>query len=352
MHDNVIEMKTIFIGPAGGGKTPTNGASVKNFHILNKISSLIESLLVIDTENWKKNPLLIMKLLKTIIWNRKAKYILSLNTKSANKLIRILNKLAPDAQIIYWVIGGSFAKRIKEKEFSLSSYYRISKIIVEGESMCEDLSEYGLTNVDVLPNFKIIKDSFNKKKIPSYPVKFVFLSRIIPQKGCNLIIRAISELNKEGYADRFIIDFYGPIESSYRTIFLNAVQSSPNMDYKGFLDLRNADNYRTINTYDAMLFPTIWSGEGCPGIVIDAYIAGIPILASDWNLNKDYIKEKKTGLLFKADDSEALKNTILNCILNPVVLGDMYCNIPEALKRFDIDNVLSKENLIRLRIIE
>lgn len=345
-------MKTIFIGPAGGGKTPANGASIKNFHILKRLSSLIDNLLVIDTENWKKNPLLIVNLLLTILKNRKAKYILSLNTGSANKFIRILNILAPDAQIIYWVIGGSFAKRMKKKEFSPSSYHCISKIIVEGESMSQDLSECGLTNVDVLPNFKIIKNSFEKSGSLTFPIRFVFLSRIIPQKGCDHIIRAVSELNMEGYGDRFKVDFYGPIDSSYKSVFLNAVNSATNMEYKGFLDLRNPDNYVNLNAYDAMLFPTIWAGEGCPGIVIDAYIAGIPILASDWNLNKDYITDKETGLLFKADDSEALKKSILNCILNPVMLGDMYCNIPEVLKKFDIVNVLDKRNLKRLRIID
>jgi glycosyltransferase len=345
-------MKTIFIGPSGDGRTPTNGASVKNYHILHKLTPLINNLTIIDTENWKKKPKILLRLLSTIILNKKAKYILSLNTLSANKIIKILNTLAPNAYIIYWVIGGSFDKRISSKELSVSTYKNVQKIIVEGESMRQDLCECGLTNVDVLPNFKIIRNSFNKKETPKYPIRFVFLSRIMPQKGCNHIIRAISELNKEGYTDRFKVDFYGPIDESYRATFLNEVQSSPNMDYKGFLDLRNADNYRTLNAYDAMLFPTIWPGEGCPGIVIDAYIAGIPILASDWNLNKDYIKDNKTGLLFKADDSEALKNTILNCILNPNVLGDMYCNIPEVLKKFDIVNVLSKRNLTLLRIIE
>ena len=142
------------------GRLLRMGASIKNFHILKRLSSLIDNLLVIDTENWKKNPLLIVNLLLTILKNRKAKYILSLNTGSANKFIRILNILAPDAQIIYWVIGGSFAKRMKKKEFSPSSYHCISKIIVEGESMSQDLSECGLTNVDVLPNFKIIKNYF------------------------------------------------------------------------------------------------------------------------------------------------------------------------------------------------
>ena len=64
------------------------------------------------------------------------------------------------------------------------------------------------------------------------------------------------------------------------------------------------------------------------------------------------IRDRETGLLFKADDSEALKKSILNCILNPVMLGDMYCNIPEVLKKFDIVNVLDKRNLKRLRIID
>jgi len=66
-----------------------------------------------------------------------------------------------------------------------------------------------------------------------------------------------------------------------------------------------------------MLFPTFWVGEGFPGIIIDAYIAGLPIIASDWNLNGEIIDEKETGFIIKKKDSIQLKDKMKYFIKNP-----------------------------------
>ena len=42
-------------------------------------------------------------------------------------------------------------------------------------------------------------------------------------------------------------------------------------------------------------------------IVIDAYIAGVPLIASDWNMNTEVITEK-TGVIIPPKDEEALYN--------------------------------------------
>ena len=47
--------KFIFIGPMGGGGIPTNGASVKNYYIVKKLRECADNLIVVDTEQWKKN---------------------------------------------------------------------------------------------------------------------------------------------------------------------------------------------------------------------------------------------------------------------------------------------------------
>lgn len=55
--------KIIFIGPMGGGGIPTNGASVKNYYIVKKLREYVANLKVVDTERWKENPLVLLRLL-------------------------------------------------------------------------------------------------------------------------------------------------------------------------------------------------------------------------------------------------------------------------------------------------
>ncbi len=342
--------KTIFIGPFGGGTTPTNGASVKNYHILKKFYSLGKSVYTIDTEYWKRDPKVLLTLLYTIITNPKSKYILSLNSGSALKLIRFIKLLAPKANVIYWVIGGSLGKKMLNGEINPKIFSSLDKIIVEGERMKNQMNEVGLNNVSVLPNFKHYLDvPLNNKRGTN--LKFIFLSRIIPQKGCNLILEAVECLNKLGYKDKFSVDFFGPIDEGYKKDFINRCISIDNVDYKGFLDLRRPENYSVLTDYDALLFPTFWPGEGCPGIVMDAYISGLPLLASDWNLNCDYIDDGKTGILYPPQDVKALINAIQDCIDGKTDLEGMSMNCRKKAKEYDVDNVLSERNIKELGII-
>ncbi len=344
--------KTIFIGPFSKGRIPKDGASIKNNHILGRLRPLIPDLVEFDTENWKKRPFLLLRMLWTILCNPKAKYILSLNNDSANKTIRVLKKFAPNASVIYWVIGGSIGKWIVEGRVKTTDYAWLKNIIVEGESMKSQMEKVGLTNVSVLPNFK------SYDGLPVIPrhkcqdrLNFVFLSRININKGCTLLLNAVKYLNSIGYTDRFTVDFYGPIEDGYNDEFTERVQTLPNVNYNGFLDLRDKANYTTLAKYDAMVFPTFWHGEGCPGIVIDAYICGLPILASDWNMNRDYIIHNQTGILFEPKLEKAIADTILKCITGEINLERLRDGAFASKSNYDINVVLSNTNLIKNHLV-
>lgn len=346
-------MKTIFIGPFGNGRVPDNGASIKNFHILNRLRPLIPDLIALDTDGWKKRPILLLRILWTILRNPKGRYILSLNNDSANKIIRLLKSIAPNANVVYWVIGGSIGKWINDRKVSASDYAWLQNIIVEGESMKTQMAAAGLSNVSVMPNFKSFKDlpsmvSHKKNDI----LKFVFISRINVDKGCSLLLNAVESLNSAGYEHRFTVDFYGPVEDNYLEEFKLKINAIPNATYRRFLDLRDKLNYSVLAEYDAMIFPTFWHGEGCPGIVIDAYICGLPILASDWNLNGDYIIHNHTGYLFEPKSVEAIADSLLKCITGEIDLEVLRAGALKAKHRYDIEEVLSISNLSINRLID
>lgn len=346
-------MKTIFIGSLGGGKTPNDGVSVKNFHIITKLQKYCKNLKVIDSQNWKKSPFILFNILTTIFLNPKAKYILSLNNRSAYRLINLIIRIVPKAEVIYWVIGGTLGKWILEGKVKASPYKKLKEIIVEGEQMMVELTRSGFENASVMPNFKSIpKIDISNCKHKDGKLKLVFLSRVTPEKGCDLIIEAASKLNQEGYKDKYLIDFYGPVKEDYNQTFLEKIKDLDNLNYHGFIDLRDLDNYKKLSGYDAMLFPTYWHGEGFPGIIIDAYVCGLPILASDWNMNKDFIIDGETGIIFKPKSSDEIIKAVKNCIEGKFDLKKMSLKTFETVKEYDIETVLSEENLKRHHIID
>lgn len=342
----------IFIGPLGGGSVPTNGASVKNYHLLASLKQYYESILVIDTECWKRKPFVIVKLLITILRYSNSVYILSLNSMSAYRILRFLKGLSIKRKIYYWVIGGSLANWIQEGRVKLAPYFMANMIVVEGDSMKRDLLKCGFMNVICIPNFKHIsylpKKSLENKGIR----KFVFLSRILPAKGCDYIIDAVQKLNGE-YESCYVVDFYGVIDESYKDDFMGKIDSVSNISYMDFLDLRCVKNYDILCNYDVMLFPTYWRGEGFPGIVIDAYIAGLPIVATDWHLNKDIVKNEETGFLIPPHDVSTLIDAMRKFITmeeTKLLMFSERCQ--QEVANYDVNNVLSQNRLREIGLIE
>ena len=101
-----------FIGPLGGGQTPTNGASLKNWHLTNRLKNLPISLSCIDTEHWKKNPTILLRIFLLLLFHPCGRFILSLNTISSYRLIKAINLIPGRRLVFYWVIGGSLGQRM------------------------------------------------------------------------------------------------------------------------------------------------------------------------------------------------------------------------------------------------
>ena len=330
---------------------PTNGASIKNYYLLNTLKRYYKSITVIDTEHWKKKPWLIIKILITVLWHRNSKYVLSVNNMSAFHFLQFFYRFSLRRELYYWVIGGSLVDWILQGRVNPTPYYGINKIIVEGFSMRDELIKCGFTNVYRISNFKNVSYLPEKKIKFDCPRRFVFLSRILPEKGCDYIIEAVQALNQT-YHDAYFVDFYGPIDENYKNDFLSKIKHISNVSYKGFLDLRCYENYNVLSSYDVMLFPTYWRGEGFPGIIIDAYIAGLPIIATDWNLNKDIVREGLTGLLIPPHDISSLVEAMIDFItMGQEKLKSFSKICQQEAMNYDVNHVLSPSVLGEIGLI-
>lgn len=336
--------KIIFIGPAGGGGVPQNGASAKNYHLMKYFKEKNINVSSIDTENWRKNPLVLVKLALIILFNQNAKYIIATNNMSSYRVLQIMSLFPQKRSVIYWIIGGSIADWIKEGKVKAEPFKQVDYFLVEGKKMLKTFAEVGFNNAIYVPNFKCIDYIPEKRRSNEKKTRFVFLSRIIPEKGCNTIIDAVKQLNNK-YFDRFIVDFYGPFEAEYESSFRKAISAVGNISYNGFLDLRNQKNYDRLAEYDVMLFPTYWHGEGFPGIVIDAFVSGLPVIATNWNLNADIIKDGRTGIILKENSVESLVQAMMNIIENPKMVESMSVACQNAAMDYDIKNVVSDKLL-------
>lgn len=348
-----MKNKLVFIGPIHLGEIPIAGDSMKNQLFLDRFVQVYNKVYAVDTVGWKRKPWNLLKLAFDILMHPTAKVIISANPGSADKLIRIIRQLHLHNDVFYWVIGGSFHTMIKEGRFKATTYSFLKGIFVQGQSMVDALKELSLNNAVYVPNSKLISHYGVKEEKYDGKTHFVFLSRIEEYKGCTDIIECIDTLNKQGYNGKFDVTFYGNPSSNpaYTTKFSEMIKAHDEARYKGLLNLRDVKNYDELAKYDVMLFPTYWHGEGFPGIVIDAYISSLPIIASDWNLNKDVIEDGVTGWIIPVHDTTALAERMKYVIDHPDVVKAFSQRCRERAGMYDSRHVLSEERLKKLGVL-
>jgi glycosyltransferase involved in cell wall biosynthesis len=218
--------------------------------------------------------------------------------------------------------------------------------------MTNNLKECGLKNVRYIPNFRQVPEISGKKSIPENGlVRFVFMSRIMPEKGVYEILECVDRLNGKSYKERYSVDFYGPVDESIRKEFEKETSEISNVKYKGILNLRDKDGYAILASYQAMLFPTFHHSEGIAGAIVDAFIAGIPVVTTDWRHNREVVTDNKTGIIVPVHDTDRLCEVMEDIICGKVDLDTMSKNAKKEAENYKAENIINKDFLKELGIL-
>ena len=301
---------------------------------------------------YKKNchPWVFLQALWAFVSQPKATIIFSTSAKNIYGILKLFKVLGLRRNIIHWVIGGAFADNVQKGIFRADVFGIAKHTLVESPLMVTQLKECGI---------KGVRQIYNCKPIPYYPAirqpkgvfRFVFLSRIMPEKGCGDILEAARQMNSQGLAERFSIDFYGKIDDGYKPVFETALASLPNVHYAGYLDLTQPAGYDRLAEYDVMLFPTYWKGEGFAGAFIDAFIAGLPLIASEWAHNRQFLREGETALFIPVHDVQALVRKMQECIEGRVDVLRMKNFCQTEAKKYCTSNVITPSLLKEIDLL-
>jgi glycosyltransferase involved in cell wall biosynthesis len=321
------------------------GEVIKNKSLLNFLKNKIGNsrLVVVDTFEWGKNYLLVaLKILVVLLNPKRKKIILSCFTTGAYYFLQVyrFTSYLLKKDIYYFIVGGSLPDYIKNKKVRLV-YYRNILMFAESNQIRDRLIACGMKNISVISNWKYynylpkfnLKDFTTKKSL-----RALSYSRICPEKGIDIIFSVIDRINIDSI--KIEVDFFGEVQANYKDTFYSKLEGKSYYSYKGKIDMTNESNYNILSGYDIMLFPTYYFGEGIPGSIIDCFIAGVPVLASDWNFNKDIVEHMKTGLVYEAKSVDALYNAVTYAIENKPIIGEMRNNCLEKAKDFKIDFLL------------
>ena len=99
------------------------------------------------------------------------------------------------------------------------------------------------------------------------------------------------------------------------------------------------------------MFPTYYPNEGFPGTMIDGFIAGLPIISTNWRYNSHILENNVTGWLVPPQDADALAEVMERIVKEQYDINMMAENCTKKAKDYDINNLLSEEFLSFLGIL-
>ncbi|MDI5934167.1 glycosyltransferase family 4 protein [Halomonas kalidii] len=239
----------------------------------------------------------------------------------------------------YLVVGGWLPAFLDSHPWLCRGLRRLDSLHVQSRRMIAQLKRQGFENLHWLPNFRDFLPQGPVSRGIGDPVRLVFLSRMIPEKGADLAVAAVETLNAARERPCCTLDLYGPVADDHHAWLSQLLQSRGDaIAYRG--SLAPDAVIETLSRYDALLFPTRYVGEGFPGVIVEAYAAGLAVIASDWQDNGEVVIEGTTGLLFPSGEAAALEQRLDWLIHHSGALLAMKRAARATAARYHVDTVI------------
>lgn len=154
----------------------------------------------------------------------------------------------------------------------------------------------------LFPNFIPDRDLERRPMRKRFTGNCVFVGQIREEKGVFDILDAL------GRRPDFRCDFYGPIIERDRSAFEAHLAGNGRARYRGIADPSSV--VETMSAYDALLLPTHLQSEGYPGVLLQAFVAGVPVIASAWLSIPDLVADGATGILIAPNSPQAIVDAL------------------------------------------
>ncbi|QVJ81878.1 Glycosyltransferase involved in cell wall bisynthesis [Prevotella sp. khp1] len=218
-------------------------------------------------------------------------------------------------------------------------------IIPEGEGVKNDLLNNGITQkpLKVLGygNVRGVDLNFYSRRsevmklaaeIKKDVFTFVFVGRIVRDKGINELCQAMDKLSKSVQARLILVgifeDSLDPISDDARGL----IENNPAIEFVGSKYGDELLSYYAAS--DCFVFPSY--REGFPNTVIEAGAMGLPSIVTDINGSREIIRQGKNGVVIPSKDADALYKAMMDMVNDNAARDRMADNAREMIaSRFE-----------------
>lgn len=214
--------------------------------------------------------------------------------------------------------------------------------IIQTNSYCENLklkviangSSNGINtcyfNSDLIPQHQKVELK-NQLKINENDFVFIFVGRIVTDKGINELVQAFSKLNQEINSIKLLL--VGPFEEDLNPLkpeTLEIIKSHSSIVSVGYQN--DVRHYFSIS--NALVFPSY--REGFPNVVMQAGAMNLPSIVSNINGCNEIIENNENGIIIPVKNSTALFLAMKEVVHNTMNYQFMKSNSRSLIKnRFE-----------------
>ena len=162
---------------------------------------------------------------------------------------------------------------------------------------------------------------------------FIFVGRIVGDKGINELIEAFTHLLKEKENIRLVIvGHYEDTLDPLKLATIDTIQKTSQIEIVGAKYGEELPTYYAAS--DCFVFPSY--REGFPNTVMEAGAMGLPCIVTDINGSREIIENGKNGVIIPSKDTDALYEAMKNMINDNVAYTKMTANArPMIESRFE-----------------
>lgn len=178
-----------------------------------------------------------------------------------------------------------------------------------------DLFRVGWDRLRVIPNGRDPSAFAGAPHAPgdADPV-LLFVGHLTATKRPEVFVEVVSMLRGRGCPVDAVMVGDGPLEDT-----LAQPAAAAGVALLG----RRSDVASFLSAADVFLFPSIAEGEGMPGVLIEAGLAGVPVVATDVPGVRDVVVDRETGRVIPVEDVAGLADAAEELLRAPVLRAAM-----------------------------
>jgi len=219
--------------------------------------------------------------------------------------------------------------------------YRLTRheciFIVQSNEMCKGLKRLGIAKIHLIQN-PIEPEFFNlfhSRNINAGNYNILFVGRLVPSKGIDILIKAFAKLIEKVPATRLILVGDGPEKSRLQHLTReNGIAG--NVIFTGFVPHSKVCDF--LREASVFVLPSRF--EGLPNALLQAMAAGLPCVATSVGGVPDVVKDRVNGILVLPEREDLLTEALEMVLLDKNLARRLGENAHRSVSHLRLDSIV------------